>query len=519
MATLYRDVEAAYGRTTESAFTDSLTGLYNHGFFLEVLSRELRRSQRTLIPFSLAIIDINSFGGYNERHGPVQGDRTLREAARIIARGIRDSDVLARYHGDAFIVLLADTDIAGAEMVLRRVKSHLDGHFGESLTVCIGCVSSKNATDRRDLLRRAGDAVTAGKIRNRNGIYLADADESPVDTKRSRLLVVDDQPVNLKILGLMLKSAGYEAVTATNGEEALSVLDRTGVDLILLDAMMPVMDGFEACRRLKGSEATRMIPVVMVTALDDMDSRVRAIEAGVDDFINKPVNRLELVARIKSLIKTKKLNESLVSVENVLFSLAAAVEAKDRYTEGHIKRVATLAVDLGRTMNLSAEDIEALRVGGVLHDIGKIGIPDSVLNKTGPLDGEEWEILKTHPDTGCRVAAPLASILKGALEVIRHHHEKLDGSGYPDGIKGDQISVVARIMAVADIYDALATDRPYRKGLETEKILEVMTRDAREGRIDANVVAKLKSLIERKGAGADAAANLKSHIEREGAGG
>ena len=272
-------------------------------------------------------------------------------------------------------------------------------------------------------------------------------------------------------------------------------MERVDIDLILLDAMMPEMDGFETCRRLKESSRTRTIPVLMMTVLDDTESKVRAIEAGADDLISKPPNKVELVARIRALIQTKRLNDSLVSIENVLFSLANAVEAKDAYTEGHVKRVSNLAVDLGRMMGLQPRDIEALRVGGILHDIGKIGIPDSVLNKPGPMSAEEWEMVKAHPVVGFRVAEPLKQILKGALEVIRHHHERMDGSGYPDGIKGEEISAVARVMAVADVYDALVTDRPYHKGVSKEKALSIMQQDVDEGRLDRAAVSSLAELV------------------------
>jgi putative two-component system response regulator len=293
----------------------------------------------------------------------------------------------------------------------------------------------------------------------------------------------------------MLRPLSAQLMKAVNGEEALRAVDAMSVDVILMDAMMPLMDGFEACRRLKSNAATRMIPVIMVTALDDTESKVRAIDAGADDFVTKPANRIELLARVKALGRTRRLNDNLVSVESVLFSLANAVEAKDSYTEGHVKRVGNLAVQLGRVMGLPAADLEALRVGGMLHDIGKIGVPDSVLNKPGPLNEEEWQVLKAHPVTGYRMAEPLRPVLKGALEVIRHHHEKLDGSGYPDGKKGEEISTVARVMAVSDIYDALVSDRPYRKGMAKEEALSILQKEVDGGRIDGVVVANLAALL------------------------
>jgi putative two-component system response regulator len=229
----------------------------------------------------------------------------------------------------------------------------------------------------------------------------------------------------------------------------------------------------------------------MVTALHDIEAKVKGIESGADDFLPKPVNKIELQARTKSLITTKKLNDKLTSVEDVLFSLANAVEAKDSYTQGHTQRVADMAVLLGKKMNLTDDEVAALRVGGILHDIGKIGIPRDVLNKPGPLTAEEWDVMKQHPDIGHRICLPLKRTLGLALDMIQHHHEKLDGSGYPEGLQGDEISTVARIMAVVDIYDALVTDRPYRKGMTKKKALSILMQEGDEGKLDKPIIEQL----------------------------
>ena len=494
VSSLYADLRADYEREIDAPFTDSLTGLFNHGFFLEILGRELKRSRRYAVPFSLAMIDIDAFGLFNRQHGSVQGDRALIEVARAIRANIRESDLASRYLGNVFVLLLTDTDALDAEAVLSRIRTAIDERYHGELTVCIGCASSRNAQDRDDLMRRTKEALSSAKVRGRGSIHVVESARQPVDEGRLRMLVVEDEPRNM-LLEAMLHTFNCEMIEAASGEEALRTLERVDIDLILLDAMMPEMDGFETCRRLKESSRTRTIPVLMMTVLDDTESKVRAIEAGADDLISKPPNKVELVARIRALIQTKRLNDSLVSIENVLFSLANAVEAKDAYTEGHVKRVSNLAVDLGRMMGLQSRDIEALRVGGILHDIGKIGIPDSVLNKPGPMSAEEWEMVKAHPVVGFRVAEPLKQILKGALEVIRHHHERMDGSGYPDGIRGEEISAVARVMAVADVYDALMTDRPYHKGVSKEKALSIMQQDVDEGRLDRAAVSNLAELV------------------------
>jgi len=192
----------------------------------------------------------------------------------------------------------------------------------------------------------------------------------------------------------------------------------------------------------------------------------------------------------------RELNKNLVSVENALFSLASAVEAKDNYTLGHTQRVANLAVALGKRLRLGEKEVFALRLGGILHDVGKIGIAEEILNKPGKLEKHEWEIMKSHPEIGYRICLPLKSTLGIALDVVRHHHEKLDGSSYPDGLKGDQISLEARIMCVVDIYDALVTERPYRGAMPKQKAIDILQEEVELGKLDGTVVNELKDLVD-----------------------
>ncbi|MDF1591341.1 MAG: HD domain-containing protein, partial [Desulfobacterales bacterium] len=236
-------------------------------------------------------------------------------------------------------------------------------------------------------------------------------------------------------------------------------------------------------------------PVVMVTALDDRESKIQAIEAGADDFITKPPQKEELLSRTNSLIKVKKLNNNLASIENVLFSLANAVEAKDTNTLGHIERVSNMAMTIGRRMKLSDKEIEALKIGGALHDVGKIGIPHDILNKSDKIEPDEWEIMKTHIAIGYKICQLLQNNFGPALDVICYHHEKLDGSGYPYGMMGEDIPMVARIMAVVDIYDALISNRPYRKGMSREEALKIIYEEADKNKLDKDIVRCLAELI------------------------
>jgi putative two-component system response regulator len=238
-----------------------------------------------------------------------------------------------------------------------------------------------------------------------------------------------------------------------------------------------------------------------VTALNDTESRIKAIEQGADDFITKPPNRVELQARVKSLIRVKKLNNTLTSFESVIYSLANTVEAKDKYTSGHTLRVSELAAVLAKKMNLSESDIESIKIGGVIHDVGKIGVPQAIINKPGRLDPEEFEIMKTHPTIGYKICIPLKNSMGMVLDIIYYHHEKLDGSGYPIGLKGEDIPLGAKVLAVADIYDALTSDRPYRKALSKESALEILQQEAEEGKLEKQIVEYLIEMVKSTDSG------------------
>lgn len=308
------------------------------------------------------------------------------------------------------------------------------------------------------------------------------------------ILVVDDNEDNIKVLTRPLKKEGYRILEALSGEEALNIVRKSPPDLIILDVMMPGLTGFEVCQILKKDPEYQLIPIVMVTALNELKDKIKALGAGADDFLNKPVNRHELMARAKSLLRLKNLTDRLESAEAVIFSLAEAVEARDEYTGGHTERVGKLAVIIGRKMNLSEADIENLSRGGIVHDIGKIGIRDHILNKPGQLVDDEFDIMKKHPEIGYEICKSLKTT-KGLLDLILLHHEKLDGSGYPKGLKGEQIPLPVRILAVADIYDALITNRPYRKSLSHEQVFEILDNEVFLNRIDGTVVECLKAHV------------------------
>jgi len=308
------------------------------------------------------------------------------------------------------------------------------------------------------------------------------------------ILVADDNWANLELLSGLLQVEGYEVVSVIDGEQALQTLRSRPIDLLLLDVRMPKRDGFAVCREVKSNPDTRLIPVIIVTASTAGADRIAGIESGADDFLSKPVNREELRARVRSLIRLKQFTDELESAETVLCSLALSIEAKDPYTEGHCARLSKYSVALAERLGLPAELQVALRRAGVVHDIGKVAVPEHILLKGGPLSPEEWIVMREHPVVGERICAPLKSF-RHVLPIIRHHHEKLDGSGYPDGLKGDEIPLTARVLQTVDVYDALTTERPYRKALPSEKAVAIMREEVKLGWWDGSLVDKLEALV------------------------
>jgi putative two-component system response regulator len=292
-------------------------------------------------------------------------------------------------------------------------------------------------------------------------------------SERPVVLAVDDRLTNLELVQAYLAEVDCEVVTATSGNEALALIGQRPVDMVLLDVMMPELDGFEVCAQIKADPSTRLVPVVMVTALNNVSDRVHALETGADDFIAKPVDRIELVARVRSLIRLKSLYDRLDDSTRVVAALARAVEAKDSYTEMHTERVATSARELARTAGVPEGKLDDIFLGGLIHDIGKIGVPDSLLGKAGPLTTQEVAVMRSHVIVGEEIVGPLRSAA-GVLPIIRHHHERWDGTGYPDRLAGEAIPLPARIVAVCDAFDAMVSDRPYRPSLGAERALEIL---------------------------------------------
>jgi len=314
------------------------------------------------------------------------------------------------------------------------------------------------------------------------------------DLDQPKILVVDDHSASRMTAVALLSMEGYEVLEADTGVAALKILMQSQPDLILLDVMMPEMDGFEVCRHLKQDEQTRLIPVIFITALNDRRSRIRGIEAGGDDFLTKPFDRLELAARVKSLVRQKRLNEDLDHAAQVLFSIARAIESRDPNTGDHCERLVKLGEAFGEYLNLSRTQIRNLQWGGYLHDIGKVGIPDAVLLKTENLTPQEWEIMRQHVLIGEKICQPLRT-MRDVIPIIRHHHERWDGSGYPYQLVGDEIPYLAQVFQIIDIYDALTSERPYKKALTSEQALQVLKKEAEKGWRNPTLVQQFTAFI------------------------
>lgn len=312
-----------------------------------------------------------------------------------------------------------------------------------------------------------------------------------------KIIVVDDYAANANGMRDLLAIAGYSVRVATNGGDALRLVTEDAPDLILVDVVMPGMSGVELCREIKARGGTRLTPVVLVTGSNDRSHRIAGLEAGADDFLAKPVDVQELRTRVRSLLRVKQLTDELESTEAIMTMLGQIVEARDPYTEGHCQRLAEYATALGVALQLDPTDLDILNRGAALHDIGKIALPDTVLLKPGRLDADELLMMREHPVVGDDLCRTVKS-LERVRPIVRSHHERLDGRGYPDRLSGDEIPLLAQVVAVVDVFDALTTDRPYRQAMTCKATYEIMLADAASGWCPVKLVRTFVDLHQRR---------------------
>jgi putative two-component system response regulator len=305
--------------------------------------------------------------------------------------------------------------------------------------------------------------------------------------KAGKVLVVDDYEPNLRGLGALLEYAQYTVLTATNGRDALDIVKRERPDIVLLDVVMPGISGLDVCAELKRNPDTRLTPVVLISGEQERHTRIAGLDAGADDFLSKPVDPEELHTRVRSLMRLKRLTDDLESAESLFLTLGRIIEARDPCTEGHCERLAEYATALGRQLGLDQAQLDALYRGAFLHDVGKIAIPDRVLLKKGRLTRKEYQLMKRHSAIGDELCRTVRSF-EAVRPIVRHHHERVDGRGYPDGLAGDGIPLLAQIVSVVDVFDALTTDRPYRKALSTTTAYRMMRQEAQGGWCPAPLV-------------------------------
>jgi putative two-component system response regulator len=309
----------------------------------------------------------------------------------------------------------------------------------------------------------------------------------------SRVLLVDGDPINRLLLKSMLRVGSYEFLEAETGLHALEIIAREAVDLIILDLLLPGLGGTELCRRLKSNRKTQFIPILMVTSVSGHDFEVEGIEAGADEYLKKPLHPSVVRARVHSLLRHKAAIDSLEEAETILFALAQAVENRDMGTSQHCERLAIYSVALGLTIGLPRRDLVALYRGGFLHDIGKVSVPDSILLGTGKLNEEQWRIMQRHTIHGVEICQPMKT-LASVLPIIRSHHERWDGTGYPDGLRGEEIPLLARILQIVDIFDALTTARSYKPAYSKQEALDILEHEAAKGWRDAELVSLFVSM-------------------------
>ena len=359
----------------------------------------------------------------------------------------------------------------------------------------------------KQLIIYAGLSISPQRDEKILKLFTPNADGSIMESPQTRILIVDDDPAVQRMMRRILSRSGYDVCMAHNGDDALQKIDEITPDLILLDLSMPGPDGFEVASQLKNQIETQDIPIILVTGLSSVKNHVKAMDLGVDDFLSKTADPEEILARVRSHLKIKKLNDQLkehrdslektvalrtiqlkdASLE-IIWRLTAASEYRDNETGAHIKRMSHYTACIARSMGLPPKIIETLLYGAPMHDIGKIGIPDSILRKPGKLSPQEWEIMRQHPTIGANIlhGSKIAFVRMGATIALTHH-EKWEGGGYPQGLKGRQIPLAGRIAALADVFDALTSQRPYKEPFSIDKANHII-RQERGHQFDPQVV-------------------------------
>jgi putative two-component system response regulator len=310
------------------------------------------------------------------------------------------------------------------------------------------------------------------------------------------VVVAGESSEGRQLIAGMLSGEPWHIVGAPDGETVVELVHGRTADLLLIDTHLRDRNGLDVCRRLRHEVDSRLFPIVVISNQDDISSRVAALEAGADDFLSRPLERNELIARVRSLLHLKSIQDRLEDARQVIFALANAAEAKDLFTQEHTGRVADSASKLARRLELSSATIEQIRTGALIHDVGKLAIPDHILNKPGPLTESEFALVRTHTLVGAEIVAPLTS-QRALVAIVRNHHERFDGGGYPDRLRGEAIPLAARIVAVCDAFDAMTNQRPYRPAMPYPRALSIL-KAGRGRQWDAALVDAFVTILEQR---------------------
>ncbi len=482
-------------------YRDALTGTYNRRFYEE-------RVRYMTCCAGVAMIDLDDFKLYNDTYGHNAGDMVLETIVGVIQNIIRKTDMLIRFGGDEFLLVLPDISEHAFEMKLNRIRQRVEeteiaGFEELKLSVSIGGIMAEGETIE-EVVERADHLMYQAKIRKNSVVTQRDAlliseQNTQEESERLLILVADDAEENRELLSEMLKDR-YDIIEAENGEKAIELLHGYGksISLVLLDLLMPVMDGFDVLAQMGAEKWLEDIPVIMISSEDSASCVARAYELGAVDYIGRPFNINIVYRRVQNTIKlyakqrrlatlvTNQIYEKEKNNQIMISILSQIVEFRNGESGLHVMRINMITGMLLERLAvksdkypLSWEERSIITMASSLHDIGKIGIPEEILNKPGKLTREEFEIMKQHSAIGADMLKSLKryqneELVKIAYEICRWHHERYDGRGYPDGLKGDEIPISAQVVSLADVYDALVSERVYKKAFSPEKALEMI---------------------------------------------